>query len=150
MERPAEEYPNGPELIITSFSLAPFLFMILFVIPKSVKLIEISLPSLVSPPRIFMPNSFDAFPKPRAKSSIFFFESFLGKTTETIPKIGLIPFAAKSLIQEIILYLAIYCSPTFFGISVLSTNVSIFKTKYFFPILKYSTSSDTNLSFNVL
>ena len=77
MERPAEEYPNGPELIIISFSLAPFLFMILFVIPKSVKLIEISLPSLVSPPRIFMPNSFDAFPKPRAKSSIFFFESFL-------------------------------------------------------------------------
>ena len=52
--RPADEYPNGPEVIIMSLDFAPFLFTIFSVIPNNEKLITSSVPSFVSPPNILM------------------------------------------------------------------------------------------------
>ena len=61
IERPAAGYPNGPEVIITWFSFAAFLFTIFYEIPNSEKFITSSFPSFVSPPSIFSWNSLAAF-----------------------------------------------------------------------------------------
>jgi len=53
MLRPADVYPNGPEVIIMSFILAPFLLTIFSVIPIKENLMTSSYPSLVSPPIFF-------------------------------------------------------------------------------------------------
>ena len=53
MLRPAEVYPNGPDVIIMSFIFAPFLLTIFSVIPNKEKLMTSSFPSFVSPPNIF-------------------------------------------------------------------------------------------------
>ena len=103
-----------------------------------------SVPSFVSPPNILMLNSFVAFANPVAKFSIFVFVYLFGIVSETIPKLGSTPFAAKSLTHEIILFLAASSSLVPDGISVLSTSVSTLITTYFFPILKNSTSSGIN------
>ena len=54
MLRPAEAYPNGPDVIITSFIFAPFLLTSFSEIPNKEKFMTRSFPSFVSQPKIFM------------------------------------------------------------------------------------------------
>ena len=55
---------------------------------------------------------------------MFDLESFFGIVNDMIPKIGLTPFAAKSLTHDTILFLAASASSISGGRSVLSTSVS--------------------------
>ena len=73
-----------------------------------------------------------------------FFEIFFGNVIETIQNFGIIPFDAKSLTLDTILFLAISEKLLFGGISVLWTSVSILVANFVFPDKKISTSSATN------
>ena len=74
---------------------------------------------MVSPPNSFRLNSLHALVKPDASFTTCFFEIFFGNVIETIQNFGIIPFDAKSLTLETILFLAISEKLLFGGISVL-------------------------------
>ena len=117
---PAAVYPNGPVTKIRSPFLEPLLVTIfLSAIPKMHTLKTISLPSLVSPPRIDMSYSLHAFLKPVAILSTFRRGIVFGRFTEIIPYLGLTPFAAKSLMHATTLFLAASARVILGGMSVL-------------------------------
>ena len=120
----AAVYPNAPVVHITSPIFAPFLFVYFFTFPNNTTCIEISVPWFVSPPNNWILNSLHAFEKPFDNSSTCFFDIVFGNVTDIIQNFGIIPFAAKSLTLETMLFLEISDNFEPFGISVLSTNVS--------------------------
>ena len=130
-------------VIITSPVLALFLGTILSAFPKSTTWITISFPSFVSPPNNSSPNSLHAFLKPVASLTICFFEIFFGIETEIIQNFGIIPFAAKSLMLETTLFLAIiiFESPNLNGISM-----SLNWTEIFLSSERFSKKSSISIS----
>ena len=107
--------------------------------PKRQILIESS-PKLVSPPSIRILNFFDASAMPRAVSFIDFTSYEDGTVTETSPKRGLTPFAAKSLTHAMTLFLAASYGFILFGTSEEAVIVSTATAIPFWPVCTYSIS----------
>ena len=97
----------------------------------------------MSPPIIEISNSLHAFLKPETISLTFEREIIFGRLIEIIPYLGLTPFAAKSLTHATTLFLAASDNFILDGISVLSTNVSVFAIILILSKFKISTSSDS-------
>ena len=79
ISNPAAVYPNGPVTNIKSLFFEFFLETILSTIPKRHTLNTISLPPFVSPPKIEILNSLDAFLNPETIWLIFEREIVFGK-----------------------------------------------------------------------
>jgi hypothetical protein len=83
-----------------------------------------SLLELVSPPRMLIPNSLAAIRNPCARPLTVCNEIDFGSPNESIHDEGSIPLAAKSLIQDTMLFLEICQGLIHGGTSVLPTNMS--------------------------
>ncbi len=92
--------------------------------PNIQQSIMISLDSLISPPTISIPNSFEAKDKPLISLEISEFFNDLGKPNDIKAAFGIIPFETRSLTLETTDFRAICSKVILGGTSVCSTNIS--------------------------
>src|SRR5687768_5483181 len=92
--------------------------------PNIQQSIIISLDSLISPPTISIPNSFEAKDKPSISLEISEFFNDLGNPNDIKAAFGIIPFETRSLTLETTAFRAICSNVILGGTSVCSTNIS--------------------------
>src|SRR5918912_1924377 len=133
--------PNIPDTITASPGFAPLLTGNLpLAKPIILQSMTSSPASLVSPPSIFTPNSFEAVAKPLASPWMYDRVQFFGRPSDIIAACGLMPFETKSLMHDTTLFRATCQASIPGGTSVLATSMSLLNTMQL-PTIATSSSS---------